>query len=70
MKDLRKANDKQSQCEVGKGIVPVPEIFKQLKKIKYAGYVNLEYEINSENPLPGMVASLSYMRGVLAGLAG
>jgi sugar phosphate isomerase/epimerase len=68
MKDLRKADDKQSQCDVGKGVVPVPEIFKQLKKMQYPGYVNLEYEINSDNPIPGMMASLGFMRGVLAGL--
>lgn len=69
MKDLRKADDKQSQCDVGKGVVPVPEIFKQLKKMNYPGYVNLEYEINSDNPTPGMMASLGFMHGVLAGLA-
>ena len=69
MKDLRKADDKQSQCDVGKGAVPVPEIFKQLKKMNYPGYVNLEYEINSDNPTPGMMASLGFMHGVLAGLA-
>ena len=70
IKDLRSASDKQSQCEVGQGVVPVVTIFKQLKKMHYPGYVNLEYEINSENPLPGMASSLAYMRGVLAGLAG
>jgi sugar phosphate isomerase/epimerase len=50
--------------------MPVVAIFKELKKMKYSGTVNLEYEINAENPLPGMASSLAYMRGVLAGLAG
>ena len=49
--------------------MPVPAIFKQLKKMNYPGVVHLEYEINSENPLPGMQRSFAYMRGVLAGLA-
>ncbi len=70
MKDLRSASEKSSQCDVGQGIMPVVAIFKQLKKMKYPGYVNLEYEINSDNPLPGMASSLAYMRGVLAGMAG
>jgi len=70
IKDLRSATDKKSQCDVGKGIVPVPAIFRKLKQTNYQGYVNLEYEINSDNPLPGMMASMSYMRGVLAGMAG
>jgi sugar phosphate isomerase/epimerase len=70
MKDLKNGTDKQSQCEVGEGVMPVVAIFKQLKKIGYKGNVNLEYEINSDNPVPGMQRSLGYMKGVLAGLAG
>jgi hypothetical protein len=31
--------------------------------------VNLEYEINAKDPLPGMQISFAHMRGVLAGLA-
>jgi len=55
--------------DVGAGKMPFPQIFKQLKKMKYTGCVNLEYEINAKDPLPGMQRSFSYMRGVLAGLA-
>jgi sugar phosphate isomerase/epimerase len=69
-KDLKSKTDKDSQCEVGRGVMPVVAIFKQLKKVRYQGCVNLEYEINADNPLPGMLASISYMRGVLAGMAG
>src|SRR5437667_131974 len=46
-KDLKKNNDKDIQCDVGEGVMPVVAIFKQLRKIGYRGYVNLEYEINS-----------------------
>ena len=46
-----------------------PALFKQLKKMNYQGCVNLEYEINGKDPMPGMQRSFSYMRGVLAGLA-
>jgi hypothetical protein len=37
--------------------------------MNYSGHVNLEYEIEPEDPLPGMQRSFSYMRGVLAGIA-
>jgi hypothetical protein len=37
--------------------------------MRYPGYVNLEYEIDADDPLPGMKQSFAYMRGVLAGLA-
>ncbi|SRR5581483_2931782 len=70
IKDLRSASDKASQCDVGEGVLPIVGIFKQLQAIGYSGCVNLEYEINADNPLPGMQRSFSYMRGVLAGLRG
>jgi sugar phosphate isomerase/epimerase len=69
MKDLRSASDKSSQCDVGDGVMPVVAMFKQLKAMNYPGCVNLEYEINSENPLPGMLHSMGYQRGVLAALS-
>ena len=68
MKDLRDMMDKGSQCDVGDGKMPVPEMFKLLRQVKYKGNVNLEYEINLKDPLPGMVKSFAYMRGVLAGI--
>ena len=67
-KDLKNRTEKESQCDVGEGVMPVVAIFKQLHKIGYRGYVNLEYEIHSDNPLPGMLHSMGYMKGVLAGL--
>jgi sugar phosphate isomerase/epimerase len=70
VKDLRDFTAKDSQCDCGDGDMPFPAIFKQLKKVNYQGCVNLEYEINDKNPMPGMQRSFSYMRGVLAGLAG
>jgi sugar phosphate isomerase/epimerase len=69
VKDLANFKDRDSQVDVGAGIMPFPAIFKQLKKMNYQGFVNLEYEINAKDPLPGMQRSFSYMRGVLAGLA-
>jgi len=69
IKDLTDLTSRDSQCDVGDGEIPVPAIFQQLKKIRYQGCVNLEYEIHAEDPLPGVERSFSYMRGVLAGLA-
>jgi sugar phosphate isomerase/epimerase len=69
IKDLTDLTGKDSQCDVGDGEMPVPAILRALKRIRYAGCVNLEYEINGGNPMPGVERSFSYMRGVLAGLA-
>jgi sugar phosphate isomerase/epimerase len=68
-KDLRDLKVKESQCIVGEGKIPIVHIFRQLQKIRYSGYVNLEYEIEADDPLPGMKQSFAYMRGVLAALA-
>jgi sugar phosphate isomerase/epimerase len=70
IKDLRNLMDRDSQCDVGDGAMPVVQIFKLLKKMNYQGTVHLEYEINADSPLLGMHRSFSYMRGVLAGLRG
>jgi len=68
IKDLKDLKDARSQCDVGDGQMPIPQIFRLLMKMNYSGVVHLEYEINADNPLPGMHRSFAYMRGVLAGL--
>jgi sugar phosphate isomerase/epimerase len=69
MKDLKNGKEKDSQCQIGDGVMPVAAIFRQLKKVGYRGSVNLEYEIDSDNPLPGAQHSIGYLKGVAAGLA-
>ncbi len=57
-----------SQVAVGEGVLPIPEIFKQLAKQKYKGYCSLEYEIHDKDPLPGMQKSFDYMRKLIVDL--
>ncbi|MDP6609678.1 MAG: sugar phosphate isomerase/epimerase, partial [Vicinamibacterales bacterium] len=68
LKDLRDLAVKESQCIVGQGAMPISAIFRQLERMAYGGHVNLEYEIDADDPLPGMKESFAYMRGVLAGM--
>jgi sugar phosphate isomerase/epimerase len=68
MKDLANLKERDSQVPVGDGKIPIPEIFKQLIKVGYQGVCSLEYEINADDPVPGMQKSFAYMRGVVAGL--
>jgi sugar phosphate isomerase/epimerase len=68
MKDLTNFQSKESQVPVGEGIMPLKKIFEALGSIKYMGFVDLEYEIHPEDPMPGAVASFAYMRGMLAGM--
>jgi len=68
MKDLMNFQSKESQVAVGEGLMPVKGIFEALIAIKYKGFVDLEYEIHPDDPMPGVVESIAYMRGVLAGM--
>ena len=68
MKDLTSFESKESQVAVGGGIIPVRKMFEALIATKYRGFVDLEYEIHPDDPIPGVIASFAYMRGVLAGM--
>ena len=68
MKDLADGTKKDSQVAVGDGVMPVPAIFQALIDIHYGGFVDLEYEIFPDNPMPGVIKSFAFMRGVLAGM--
>jgi len=68
MKDLTNFQSKESQVAVGDGIMPVKRLFEALVAVNYKGFVDLEYEIHPDDPMPGVISSFAYMRGVLAGL--
>ena len=66
MKDLTNFDNKESQVAVGEGMMPVRKMFEALIAIKYPGFVDLEYEIHPDDPMPGVIASFAYMRRVLS----
>jgi sugar phosphate isomerase/epimerase len=68
MKDLANSQDKESQVTVGEGIMPVRKMFEALIAVKYKGFVDLEYEIHPDDPMPGVTGSFTYMRGVVTSL--
>jgi sugar phosphate isomerase/epimerase len=68
MKDLTSFQSKESQVPVGEGTMPVKRIFEALHAIDYKGFVDLEYEVHPDDPMPGVIESFAYMRGVLAGM--
>jgi sugar phosphate isomerase/epimerase len=68
MKDLTDFQSKESQVAVGDGLMPVRAMFEALIEIQYKGFVDLEYEVSGDDPMPGVIASFAYMRGVLAGM--
>ena len=68
IKDLANYQSRDSQVDVGDGIMPIRGIFEALIAIKYKGFVDLEYEIHGDNPMPGVIESFAFMRGVVSGM--
>jgi sugar phosphate isomerase/epimerase len=68
IKDVTASTPQGKPTEVGKGVIDIVGVLKALVKLKWPYHVALEYEVKSENPLPGVVESFAYMRGILATL--
>lgn len=65
MKDLADPHDRASQVAVGEGVMPVRKIFEALVAQDYKYFVDLEYEIHGDDPMPGVLKSFAFMRDVL-----
>lgn len=68
LKDLTAAGKQGSATEIGRGVIDIPGVLRQLAARRFAGHVAIEYETSPEDPRPGIRESLAYVRGVLAGL--
>jgi sugar phosphate isomerase/epimerase len=68
IKDVTAANAKGAPTEVGKGVIDIVAVLKTLVEMKFPYHVALEYEANGDNPMPGVLESYAYMRGVLAAI--
>ena len=62
-------NGNWDKVDCGDGDINLPGLFRQLQKMGYMGACNLEYERNTGDKLPGMLKSMAYMRGIVAGLS-
>ncbi len=69
MKDVTAAQAAGKPTQVGRGVIDIPGVLKALLKLKWPYHVALEYEALADNPMPGMIESYAYIRGVLAGMA-
>lgn len=68
-KDVHLSNGKWDGVDCGDGDIDLPGLFRQLQKMGYTGYCNLEYEVKANDKMPGMTKSFAFMRGVLAGIS-
>jgi sugar phosphate isomerase/epimerase len=66
IKDVTQATAKGSAVAVGQGVIDIVAVLRALVEMKFAYHVALEYEANGDAPMPGVLESFAYIRGVLA----
>ena len=64
-KDLDSDHVDAKNVPVGRGALPIIPLLRELLRSAYSGELQLEYEAESKDPLPGMAESLGFMRGAL-----
>ena len=63
IKDVTEASKNGKTCEMGRGIIDIPEFIKTLRKVKYSGACSLEFEKDMDDPLAGLAESIGYFKG-------
>jgi sugar phosphate isomerase/epimerase len=64
-KDETEASPKGQTCICGHGVLDIPAYLTALKEIEYDRIVSFEYEADEKDPLPGLMESVGYVRGII-----
>lgn len=67
-KDVTKAAAEGKNTPLGRGVIDLIDVLNALLEIKFSGLVGLEYEIDADDPLPGIRECCGYLRGALAAM--
>ncbi len=70
IKDETEATPKGNTCIAGRGVLDIPSYLAALKEIGYDRIVSFEYEADADDPLPGLMESVGYVRGILRMMGG
>jgi inosose dehydratase len=66
IKDVTAAAAEGKTCIIGRGVIDFPLFMKTVVDMGYKGTLALEYEAEADDPLPGMMESLGFTKGVMA----
>ena len=66
IKDVTAADKDGKTCIIGRGVIDFPSFLNAVNKLGYKGTLALEYEAEGKDPLPGMMESFGYVKGILA----
>lgn len=65
IKDVTAAKPEGKTCIIGRGVIDFKSFLKAVNELGYSGTLALEYEADGNDPLPGMMESFGYIRGIL-----
>ena len=65
IKDVTAAKPEGKTCIIGRGVIDFQSFLKAVDELGYKGTLALEYEADGNDPLPGMMESFGYTKGVL-----
>jgi sugar phosphate isomerase/epimerase len=66
IKDVTAASADGKTCIIGRGVINFSSFMKAVVDLGYKGALSLEYEAEGKDPLPGMMESFGYVKGVLS----
>lgn len=64
IKDLAVLSRDYHPAVLGRGVLDIPGLLRTLKERKYSGYCSIEFEMDMDDPYPGIAESTGYFRGV------
>lgn len=65
IKDVTKATPDGKTCIIGRGVINFPSFLEAVDDLGYTGTLALEYEAEGNDPLPGMMESFGYVKGIM-----
>ena len=65
LKDIAVLDRPNNGVEMGLGALDLPAILKALLDVRFAHHAGIEYEAHAKDPLPGLAASVGFLRGVM-----
>jgi len=66
IKDVTAATPEGETCIIGRGVIDFQSFLKTVIDLNYTGTLAMEYEAEKDDPLPGMMESIGYVKGILA----
>src|SRR6185437_964478 len=67
IKDLAVLSREYHPAVLGRGVLDIPGLLRVLKERRYNGYCSIEFEMDMNDPYPGIAESVGYFRGVMNG---